>query len=72
VIRTCGLREGTPATFTVFANVIYELLVFLLGPSSFICIQLLTARFPHYRFEREREREREREAKNTMGKWRYI
>ena len=45
--RTCSLRKRTPATFSMFFDVINKLLVFLLRPCSFVSVFLLTTRFPH-------------------------
>jgi hypothetical protein len=53
----------------VFTNVIYELLVFLLGPSSFIGILLLTARFPHYSVLNSQTLEMEKIDQNDTKFW---
>lgn len=45
--NTSSLWKWTPATFTMFLDVIYEFLVFLLGPCSFVGLFLLAARLPH-------------------------
>jgi hypothetical protein len=44
---TSSRRKGTPATFAVALDVINEFLIFFLRPCSFVCLFLLTARFPH-------------------------
>lgn len=55
---TCGLRKRSPATFSMFLDVINELLVFLFWPSSLVYLLFITARFPHITdMESERERE---------------
>lgn len=44
---TSSFRNGTPTAFTMDLDVVNELLVFLLGPSTFIYAFLVTTRFSH-------------------------
>lgn len=58
VTSTCGLGERAPASLAVLADVVDELLVLLLRPSSLVHVSLVTTRLPHpFALEEEQEQE---------------